>query len=184
MLLDTALIAIFIRVFLLFGGETSTAVFLGDRGIGAELRRGLLLLPVLWVLVTALMFLLNLAFPGLHNVPRNPYAAYMETPLNAGVFIVVVMLAGGVREELQRAFILHRFARLGGPYTGLVLFSIAFGLLHLPQGFDAAIAVGLLGVIWGLMYIRRGSVVAPMISHAGFDVVQVLQQVLLQALPR
>ena len=54
----------------------------------------------------------------------------------------------------------------------------------MPQGFDVAIAVGLLGVIWGLIYIRRRSVVAPMVSHAGFDVVQVLQQVLLHSLGR
>jgi membrane protease YdiL (CAAX protease family) len=110
-------------------------------------------------------------------------AAYMDTPTKAAVFIVVVILAGGVREELQRAFILHRFdQRLGGAYVGLGLFSFVFGLFHLEQGFDAAIAVGLLGFVWGLIYIRRRSVVAPMVSHAGFDVAQVLQQLLLKTL--
>jgi len=183
-LLDTACIAILIRIFLLKSGEPSHRVLLGDRPIGLELGRGLLYLPVLWLLVIGVMSLLNTMFPSLHNVPTNPYAAYMDTPLDAGIFIVVVVLAGGVREELQRAFILHRFQHLGGAYVGLGLFSVAFGLMHSPQGWDAAIAVGLLGVIWGLMYIRRRSVVAPMVSHAGFDVVQVLQQVLLQSLTR
>ncbi len=99
------------------------------------------------------------------------------------MFIIVVILAGGVREELQRGFILHRFdQRLGGARVGLAIFSLAFGLFHLQQGFDVAIAVGLLGVVWGLVYIRRRSVVIPMVSHAGFDVVQVLQQVLLRSL--
>ena len=173
-----------IRIFLLLGGERSDDVFLNGRPIGREIVRGLLLVPALWVLVVAVVSLLGAAFPSLHNVPTNPYAAYMDTPLEAGVFIVVVVLAGGVREELQRAFILHRFRDLGGPYVGLGVFSLVFGLLHLPQGIDVSLAVGLLGVIWGLMYIRRRSVVAPMVSHAGFDVVQVLQQVLVHAIPR
>jgi uncharacterized protein len=183
-LIDTALVAILIRTFLRLSGETSRAVFLGNRSVRTEVVRGLLMLPVLWVVVVMLVFLLNVAFPSLHNVPENPYGIYMDTPFRSGVFIVVVIVAGGVREELQRAFILHRFERLGGAYTGLALFSVAFGLMHLPQGVDVAIAVGLLGVIWGLIYIRRRSIIAPMVSHATFDVVQVLQQVLLHSLPR
>jgi len=39
---------------------------------------------------------------------------------------------------------------------------------------DSAITVGLLGLCWGLMYMRRGSAVAGMVSHAGFDAAQVL----------
>ena len=76
-------------------------------------------------------------------------------------------------------FILGLFPILGTT-TALCL---AFGLFHLQQGFDVAIAVGLLGVVWGVLYIRRRSVVTSMVSHAGFDVVQVLQQVLLRSLP-
>ena len=56
------------------------------------------------------------------------------------------MVAGGLREEVQRAFILHRFERhLGGAAIGLVVFSVAFGLGHLVQGRDAAVITGLLG---------------------------------------
>jgi membrane protease YdiL (CAAX protease family) len=174
-LFDTALVAILIRVFLAISGETSREVFLGSRPVLREALRGLALVPVLWIAVITLVYVITTLLPGLHNVPNNPLAAYMDTPLKAGVFIMVVMLAGGVREELQRGFILRRFdQRLGGAWIGLAVFSVAFGLFHLQQGFDAALAVGLLGVIWGVLYIRRGSVVAPMVSHAGFDVAQVL----------
>jgi len=176
-LFDTALVALLIRVFLVMSGEDSQNVFLGRRPVAGEFLRGLLLIPVAWAIVAGLIFGLNFLFPSLHNVVKNPYAQYMNTPLRAGVTIIVVILAGGVREELQRGFILHRFEqRLGGAYVGLAVFTVAFGLGHLPQGFDAAIAVGILGAIWGLIYIRRRSVVAPMVSHAGFDASQVLLQ--------
>jgi membrane protease YdiL (CAAX protease family) len=55
-----------------------------------------------------------------------------------------------------------------------VIWSAAFGLFHLPQGKDAALAVGVLGLFWGLIYLRRRSAVAPMVSHAGFDVAEIL----------
>jgi membrane protease YdiL (CAAX protease family) len=40
---------------------------------------------------------------------------------------------------------------------------------------DAVIATALLGAFWGVVYLRRRSVVAPMVSHSGFDLLQVLQ---------
>ena len=184
-LFDTALVALLIRVFLALSGESSNDVFIGGRSIAREFVRGLVLLPLLWFGVAGLIALLGRVYPTLHNVPQNPLGVYMDTPMKAAIFIVVVILAGGIREELQRAFILHRFEqRLGGAYVGLAIFSVAFGLLHLEQGFDVAIAVGTLGLLWGLIYLRRRSVVAPMVSHAGFDVAQVLGQLLLKTLVR
>lgn len=182
-LFDTALVAISIRVFLALSGERSHDVFLGRQPVGREIGRGLALIPALWLLVIVLVYGMNTFLPWLHNVPTNPLEAYMDTPIKAAVFIMVVILAGGVREELQRGFILHRFdQRLGGAWVGLAVFSVVFGIFHLQQGYDAAIAVGLLGVIWGVRYIRRRSIVASMVSHAGFDTVQVLQQVLVRNL--
>jgi membrane protease YdiL (CAAX protease family) len=174
-LFDTALVAVLIRIFLMMSGENSREVFLNGRPVLREVLRGLALVPILWIVVITLIYSMTTLVPGLHNVPNNPLEAYMDTPLKAGVFLMVVVLAGGVREELQRGFILHRFdQRLGGAWVGLAVFSVAFGLFHLQQGYDVAIAVGLLGVIWGLLYIRRRSVVAAMVSHTGFDVAQVL----------
>ena len=51
-------------------------------------------------------------------------------------------------------------------------------MLHVTEGIDAAIAIGLLGVLWGTLYIKRGSSIAPIVNHAGFDALQVLQVVL------
>ena len=98
----------------------------------------------------------------MHNVPENPLQAMLTSPWRVAIFAVVVVLAGGVREEVQRGFILHRFDNdLGGAHLGLLLFSVAFGLGHLTQGLDAALITGALGLLWGVMYLHRRSVVAP-----------------------
>ena len=57
----------------------------------------------------------------------------------------------------------------------MLITSAAFGGGHLLQGKDAAIATGLLGAFWGVVYLRRRSAVAPMVSHAGFNLLQVGQ---------
>jgi membrane protease YdiL (CAAX protease family) len=76
---------------------------------------------------------------------------------------------------VQRAFIRHRFEQyLGGAMTGLVIFSVVFGLGHLIQGRDAAIATGLLGAFWGIVYLRRRSIVAPVFCHALFNLTEVV----------
>ena len=94
---------------------------------------------------------------------------------------VTALVAGGVREEIQRAFLLHRFeVWLGGGTVGVIVTSVAFGAGHLLQGDDAAIVTGLLGAFWGMVYLRRRSAVAPMVSHAGFDLVQILQFVIMR----
>ena len=33
----------------------------------------------------------------------------------------------------------------------------------------------LLGLIWGIVYLRRGSIVAPIVSHAGFNTAEIFR---------
>jgi membrane protease YdiL (CAAX protease family) len=62
--------------------------------------------------------------------------------------------------------------------------SIAFGAGHFVQGWDAAVATALLGLTWGVLYLRRRSIVAPVVSHAAYNVMQILQVLMLSRLPR
>jgi membrane protease YdiL (CAAX protease family) len=131
---------------------------------------------VSFLVAVAVIVLLNLAAPWLHNVARNPFEAMLQTPRQQIVLAFVVTVAGGLREEIQRAFVLHRFEKtLGGAAFGLVLWSLAFGVGHLAQGRDVAIATAALGAFWGLIYLRRRSVVSPVIAHAGFNLSEILR---------
>ncbi len=181
--LDTALVALLILLFLRVSGESSHKVFFGDRPFFPEFWRGLLFVPVVFITLTGVVAGLRYIAPWLQTVPENPLAAFMRDPFDAAIFAVVVVLAGGVREELQRGFILHRSAQhLGGAWVGNLAFGVVFGVLHYDQGLDVALAIGLMGIGWGAAYIRRGSVVAGMTNHAGFNGAMVLQQVLASSL--
>jgi membrane protease YdiL (CAAX protease family) len=134
------------------------------------------LIVVALAIAVAVMLTLRRFMPSLRTVPDNPLQELMRSPRDAWLFAVVLLAAGGIREEIQRAFLLHRFdVWLGGPIVGLAVTSIGFGAGHLIQGADAAVTTGLLGAFWGYVYFLRKSCVAPMVSHAGFDLVQVVQ---------
>jgi membrane protease YdiL (CAAX protease family) len=174
-LLDTAVIALLIRLFLELSGETSRSVFVGPVPVAREILRGLALVPVAIIGAGSIVWLLRRFAPWLHTVPANPLESFMNTPLDASIFVLVVMLAGGVREELMRAFIMHRFEqRLGGMRVGLILYAVLFALLHAYQSLDAAIAIGALGLFWGWLYMKRRSAIMAIANHAGFDVAQVV----------
>ncbi len=173
-LLDTLAIVVLVCAFLWLRGERPGAVLLGRGPVGPEIRRGITYLPVVFAVVIAMGALIQWAAPWLHNVAQNPLQAMLTSPWRVAVFALVVVLAGGVREEVQRAFILHRFEQdLGGVRLGLVLFSVAFGLGHLTQGYDAALITGTLGLLWGLLYLSRRSIIAPAVSHSLFNLIEI-----------
>jgi uncharacterized protein len=175
-LLDAAIIIGLVFLFLRSHRESPREVLLGSRHPLREAWVGVALIPAVFLAVVLVLGLILTLAPHLHNVPRNPLEDLLTNRRDAFIFAVVVMVAGGVREEIQRAFILHRFGQyLGGMRVGLVLHSAIFGLGHIDQGYDAAIATGVLGMIWGAIFIARRSVVAPVVSHAGFNLLQLVK---------
>ena len=175
-LVDTALLVGLIVLFLCAHGERPRDIFLGARPIASEVMHGIpLILGAILIGVAVLGSIQSFA-PRLHTVEHNPLQELIRSPRDAWLFALVVVVAGGIREEVQRAFLLHRFETwLGGGAAGVMVTSAAFGAGHLLQGVDAAIATGLLGAFWGFVYLRRRSIVAPLVSHAGFDLLQIAQ---------
>jgi membrane protease YdiL (CAAX protease family) len=170
---DSALVLGLILLFLHLSGERPRNVFLGNRSIAWEWSIGIALVPMAFIVIASINAVVLRYAPNLHQL-ENPFQPLVQTPYGMVIFTSLSILAGGVREEMQRAFALHRFAQIGIPYVGLIVFSIAFGLGHIVQGWDAAIMTGSLGALWGYVYLRRGSIVAPAVCHGAFDAIQVI----------
>jgi membrane protease YdiL (CAAX protease family) len=158
-------------------GDSPWLLWRGRPPLAGEILVGLMLVPVAVFIVAFLIGIIRTFVPGLHNVVENPLEALATGGAGgAAMFAVVAIVAGGIREELQRAFLLRRFERhLGGETIGVIVLSTAFGLGHALQGWDAAIATGVLGAFWAILYLRRRSSVAPIVSHAGFNSIEVFR---------
>jgi membrane protease YdiL (CAAX protease family) len=178
-LADAVLLISLVVWFLRVHGERPRALLLGDRPIVREALLGLpLVVPVFLFVVAALSAVRSVA-PWLHNVPLNPLEGLIRTRMDAVVFGVVAIVGGGLREEIQRAFILRRFEQhLGGGWLGLALFSLVFGAGHTLQGWDVAIATAGLGALWGAVFLTRGSIAAPVVSHSLFNAAEIFRYAL------
>ena len=177
-LADMVLVLLLIGMFLRAHREPLAEFILGPRRPFREVLLGAALIPAAFLIVVVVLSLILTLRPSLHNVAVNPFERMLQTPRDAAIFAIVVMLAGGVREEVQRGFIVRRFDQyLGGAAIGIVLYSVLFGLGHLEQGYAAAIATGSLGAVWGVVYWRRKSIIAPIVSHAGFNLAQLVKYV-------
>lgn len=179
-LADTVLLVGLIVFFVRARGDSPRQALFGANPILPELRAGIPMMFVAFAIAIVIMLGAQAVAPWLHTVPDNPLKDLVRTPADALVFALVLVVAGGVREEVQRAFLLGRFERwLGGARTGLVVTSLLFGAGHVIQGADAALATTVLGAYWGYVYLKRRSIGAPVVSHAGFNLVQVLQYLVL-----
>jgi len=179
---DTVLLLALICWRLRAGGERVFGVLVGRAGWVRDAWLGLCLIPLVSGAVIAVMALLRTTWPALHNVAANPFEALITSRLDALLLCVLVIVTGGIKEEVQRAFVIHRFDQsLGGARLGLVAYSLVFGSGHLIQGYDVAIVTALLGLAWGAVFLWRRSLVAPSVSHAGFNAAQVVQFVVFGA---
>lgn len=186
-LLDTGILIVMMVMLMHAHGETARGTWLGRNADAQrahagpvvswkEALIGLATVPIVFVGVGILLNAIRLFAPSLHNVATNPLEQLAATPGEAALFSLVAILAGGVREELQRAFMLRRFEQyLGGATVGVCVLSVAFGLGHAMQGWDAVVTTGVLGAFWAWMYLRRRSSVGPMVSHAGFNSLEILR---------
>lgn len=156
-------------------GESPGQVFLDRRRQGVEAGLGVLLAPAVLFIIWFTLWLLHAVAPSLRTVPSNPFESLAASREGAFVVLLLAIVAGGVREEIQRAFLLHRFrVDLGGAGWGLLATSLAFGLGHGVQGWDAVVVTTLLGALWGALYLARASVTAGMVSHALANAAQVM----------
>lgn len=70
-------------------------------------------------------------------------------------------------ELLLRGFVLHRFSALAGTGTGVVLQAVLFALGHAYQGVTGMANLFVVGLIFGIAYLRAGRNLWPVIAAHG-----------------
>ncbi|HYK88253.1 MAG TPA: CPBP family intramembrane glutamic endopeptidase [Acidobacteriota bacterium] len=173
-LLESGVTFVLLALILRAHGET-----LADLGLRLNRWRGQILVGIA---IVPCLFLLNALVGGFFRIflpkyfmERNPLMEIILSPRDLILFITSALIAGGVKEELQRAFIIVRFRQhLGGAWLGLVLWSMAFGAGHYVQGLQGMVVAGLFGLVFGAVYVLRANLIGPMISHGLYDALALL----------
>lgn len=166
---EATLTLVLIGLFLHARGESFRQIGLKWRNV-AELRIGLLAIPVLFASAFLVGAFFHLVLPGYVST-TNPLLELIEDRQDLFLFLISSIYVGGIKEEIQRAFVLVRFERyLGGVTVGLALWSTFFAVGHQMQGVDNAFGAGVLGLLFGILYVWRRNLSAPMLAHAIYDV--------------
>ncbi len=115
---------------------------------------------------------------SLVGVPSQPSVfAGTFTVENLPLWLGISWLAGGLREELIRVFTIAAFGRAFGRWglvLGVVVQAVAFGVGHLRQGLIAATVMAFAGLLLGILFVRRRSLVEIFVAHGVYDSVGVI----------
>jgi membrane protease YdiL (CAAX protease family) len=174
-LLESAITFLFLLVILNSHGETFSGLGLRWIRWRSDFFIGLGLAIFLIVIINPFIAVIFKVFLPSYFNQKNPLTDGIKTPLQLILFIITAIIAGGLKEEIQRAFIIRRFSRyLGGAGLGLILWSLAFGAGHYIQGMQGIVTTCIIGFIFGLFYLIRGNLIGPIVAHAAYNSLELL----------
>jgi uncharacterized protein len=169
LLLESTLTFLFLAGILGLHGERIRDMGLSWAHWKSHLSLGLALVPFLFLFNLIVAAIFRVYLPK-YYMEQNPLINIIHSPQQLALFIFSALIAGAIKEELQRAFILRRFSQcLGGAGLGLVLWSLAFGAGHYEQGWQGITVAVIYGFVFGLVYLIRGSLIAPMVAHGTYN---------------
>jgi len=161
---NLALVAL-IAFFLWRNGESPERIGWTPKHEWTDIVLGVLLFPLVFFAAGLLNNLLQRAgFSG-------PSAPAMATLIPRGeaefaLAILLVIIVAISEEFIFRGYLIRRFASITRHVGWAVLLSsIIFALGHGYQGAAGVISIGFIGLVFALVYVWRGSLMAPVIMH-------------------
>ena len=106
----------------------------------------------------------------------SPSVLEILLPTNQREFWLVLLAfipAVLVEELLFRSLLIGGLSPLVAPLVLVLGGGILFGLVHSPQGVWGMAGAGLAGVIFGLLFLATGSLIAPLVAHYVANSVQI-----------
>lgn len=170
---DLSLVAL-VLFFLWRNGEPRTRIGWTSRHAAREVLLGLVLFVPFFFLTHFLeQILLDL---GLHT-PATPLPAL---DASGGMWqsllgIVLVVVVAVTEETIFRGYLMLRFeAVTSSPAAAVILSAAVFALGHGYEGSAGVVTVGVMGAVFALVYLWRGSLVAPIVMHFLQDIIGIV----------
>lgn len=134
------------------------------RNVGQDLAIGVVLFVPSLILTSLLNRALQAA--GLSGPSAPPSFLTPHGPAQILLAFVLVVVVAFAEETIFRGYLILRFAVVTRSITWAILLSaLIFSLGHGYEGGSGVVTVGVMGVIFALVYIWRRSLVAPATMH-------------------
>jgi membrane protease YdiL (CAAX protease family) len=170
---DAALVCL-ILFFLWRNGEPAERMGWSFKHFWTEFAIGLGLFIPLYLGAGLLEDLLHKA--GL-SMPAAPMPSYMIPGdlSKLALAILLVAIVGVAEETIFRGYLIMRFQDLNtGTPAAIVLSAFIFSLGHGYEGSAGVVTIGVMGLVFALVYLWRRSLVAPMMMHCLVDFMSIV----------
>lgn len=174
-----ALLAIALAAYLVYRHELSAAALgLQAERLGRQFVWGALTLGVVYGVLGAVALvamMLSSLLPGIEEDIAQRKEFLDLFPVDNVALTLLLMLPVAIHEEvLFRGLLLPYLRRVGLSWTGAVLVSTGiFAVLHLDQGWTGIGQVFVIGVVLAVCFLRSRSLLAVVLAHFAFNVVQI-----------
>jgi membrane protease YdiL (CAAX protease family) len=118
---------------------------------------------------------------GLHQLglsaPKTPWPSLVpgRNIAQSVLALVLVAIVALAEETIFRGYLILRLRAVTGSSAAAVLLSaVIFSFGHGYEGSAGVVTVGLMGLVFGLVYVWRGSLVAPIVMHFLQDFVAIV----------
>jgi membrane protease YdiL (CAAX protease family) len=128
-------------------------------------------------LIVGILFFILFGYLALNNPQYKIEPGFLRKNI---VWILIFVFANGFMEELLfRGIFLEKLNTLFKPLWSIILLSICFAATHLTVNYQPNVLffsaiVFVLGMICGYAMYRTGSIIAPMLIHAGADLMIII----------
>ena len=162
MLQDVGLTAL-VLYFVWSNGERFASIGWSRRKVGREVAIGVALFVPMFIGLAVIVWLLQGA--GLSSPASLPFVVDRSVG-HVVLAIVLALVVACAEETIFRGYLLLRLREITHRTTAaVVLAAMLFASGHAYQGSAGVVAVGLLGVLFSLVYLWRGSLIAPIVMH-------------------
>lgn len=160
---DLALVLL-ILYFLWRNGESATRIGWVSKGAVREILLGVaLFIPFFFITTLLELALIRL---GLTSPKTVPSELRPTGPGQIALGFVLVCVVAVAEETIFRGYLLLRLGETFRSTAGaIILATLVFAIGHGYEGSAGVVTVGVMGALFALIYVWRGSLVAPIVMH-------------------
>jgi membrane protease YdiL (CAAX protease family) len=109
--------------------------------------------------------------------PKAPLPSFLQSSgVSQTILAVILVIVVAIAEEtIFRGYLILRFKSLtNSAALAAILSAVVFAIGHGYEGSAGVITVGTLGLVFALVYLWRGSLIAPMVMHFLQDFISIV----------